>query len=1186
VPNRLAHESSPYLRQHQDNPVDWFPWGEEALTRAKAEDKPILLSVGYSACHWCHVMEHESFSDAQTAAEMNASFVNIKVDREERPDIDDLYMRAVQAFTGGRGGWPMTVFLTPSGEPFFGGTYFPPLPRHGMPSFRQVLAHAADVYQQVKAGETDIHDRVVSAMQDDGDLGAGDATRSDWIERLFVAAEQSFDRADGGFGGAPKFPPHGTLAVLLADHAVRGRSRSLRMATDTLRAMARGGMYDHLGGGFARYSVDGQWRVPHFEKMLYDNAQLVPLYVDAHVATGEAFYARIARETLAYLTRDLMDPDGAFFAAEDADSEGEEGLFYVFTQADLFEILGDEASVRACDLLQVTAGGTFEHGASVLRLDEPLEELEAADRAFLVDTVFPALLAARDQRVRPHRDDKVVIGWNGLAIRAFAHAGRALDDPSLVDVARRCADHLLQHAIVDGRLHRILARGEDSSVRAKVPAFLDDHANLMNGLLALWEATWERRWLDAAQRLARAALDLFDSHDEPALDYVGRDAEALVARSKNLVAGAEPSGNGAMALALTRLSAITGEPSWGERADRILSVYAPLLDRAPRALGEEVLAGHWRRHGGLEIGVVGAPGPERDALLDVLRGQLLPFAVTSVHAPDADPPVAWMADRPVLDGPTAYVCQGFTCQLPVTDPAELSAQLRDVRAPVRNPLRSPHVVRAPEWSVDPADWRNIDRPVSLQELRGHVVVLDFWTFCCINCMHVLPELAALEEYFDGKPVVVLGVHSAKFDHEKVPAAVDDAIARHRIRHPVLLDPTHALWQQYAVRAWPTVVVIDPEGRVAWQKSGEVDRETLIAAVEDVLEDAGDRGALTDAPVEVLAAPTTTTTTGLRYPGKLLVHPGARAQYEGEPIFKPGSRLFIADTGHHRILECRLALGDDGWPTASVLRTFGSGAPGMDDGCLEVATFRDPQGMAILDGEVYVADTGNHALRAIDLETEKVRTIAGTGRLGRGELQPSAPSAMPLRSPWDLEATDGVVFIAMAGSHQIWIYLTEQDRLGPFLGSGREAHIDGAPGEAALAQPSGMQLWGNVLFFADSETSSIRAFDFEKKQVGTVLGRGLFDFGDQDGPPTQALLQHPLGVSVTRGHIYVADTYNGKVKQVLLPGAHTETLAEGLSEPGGLDVAGDFLLVADTGADRIVAVRRKDGEVREVEIEGV
>jgi len=1188
VPNRLAHESSPYLRQHQDNPVDWYTWGPEALERARAQDKPILLSVGYSACHWCHVMEHESFSDPHTAAEMNAGFVNIKVDREERPDIDDLYMRAVQAFTGGHGGWPMTVFLTPRGEPFFGGTYFPPVPRHGMPSFRQVLAHAQDVYAQVKAGETDIADRVVAAMRDEGDFGAAQTGRSDWLERLVRAAEDSFDRADAGFGGAPKFPPHGTLAVLLAHHAVSGRSRSLRLVTETLRAMARGGLYDHLGGGFARYSVDGQWRIPHFEKMLYDNAQLVPLYVDAHVATGEAVYARIARETLAYLQRDLMHDSGAFYSAEDADSEGEEGRFYVFTPAQLEQILGAQDGGRAADLLQVTAGGSFEHGTSVLRLQDPLEELPEADRDFLVERVLPALREARDQRVRPHRDDKIVTSWNGLAIRAFAHAGRALAAPELVQAAARCARVLLDHALVDGRLHRVLARTEQG-LTAKVPAFLDDHANLLNGLLALWEATWDPAWLDAARDLATAALELFDAHDEPALDYVGHDAEALVARSKKLIAGAEPSGNGAMALALTRLSAVTGDAAWGERADRILSTYAPLLDRAPRALGEEALAGHWRHHGGLEIGVIGEPGPERSALLDVLRARLLPFAVTSVHAPDQDPPVSWMAERPALDGaPTAYVCQGFSCRLPVTRAADLTAQLDEVgrsastqaSPPAR---RSPHVVRAPAWSTEPADWCNTDRPLSLQDLRGHVVVLDFWTFCCINCMHVLPELEAVEAHFEGRPVVVLGVHSAKFDHEKLPQAVQAAIVRHGIRHPVLLDPTHDLWKQYAVRSWPTLVVIDPEGRVAWQKGGEVDRETLISTVEDLLEDSADRGTLTDAPV-AWRQPRPTTDTALRHPGKVLVHPGPRAQAEGEVVFGPGSRLFIADTGHHRILECQLTRDPQGWPAATVVRTFGTGQPALVDGSPDVASFREPQGMALLDGEVIVADTGNHALRAIDLETERVRTLAGTGRLGRGAMDPDAPQQTPLRSPWDVEATDGVVFIAMAGTHQIWIWLPEQDRVGPFLGSGREAHIDGAPAEAALAQPSGMQLSGNVLFFADSETSSIRAFEFERKQVGTLLGRGLFDFGDVDGPPSQALLQHPLGVSVTQGMVYVADTYNGKIKQVPLPQAQVSTLAEGLSEPGGLDVAGEYLLVADTNNHRIVAVHRDSGEVRELPIQ--
>lgn len=1180
VANRLAKSLSPYLRQHEHNPVDWYPWGSEALEEAKAANRPILLSIGYSACHWCHVMEHETFSDPNVASEMNDRFINIKVDREERPDLDDLYMKAVQAFTGGRGGWPMTVFLTPDGVPFFGGTYFPAVGRHGMPSFRQILDHASSTFDDISQGTSDIHVQVLEALRSDTEADGGEAHRNDWLDRVVKAAEDVFDRADGGFGGAPKFPPHATISVLLAHYSVTGRSRSLRMATETLSAMARGGMYDHLGGGFSRYSVDGHWRIPHFEKMLYDNAQLVPLYIDAFVATKDPFYARIAEETLRYLDLELSAPNGGFYAAEDADSEGEEGAFYVWTPAELIEALGPSDGPRAAQLLQVTPTGTFENGTSVLRLEQPLESLSEADARWLSDVVIPTLRARREHRTRPPMDTKIVTSWNGLAVRAFAHAGRALNRSDYVERAARCAEYLLTRVMVNGRLHRV-----SSEEHVEVPAFLDDYANVLNGVLALWEATWHSTWLDHAESLAEDILRLFDNDVDAALDFTGQDAEALIHRSKHLVTSAEPAGNAAAALAFTRLSATTGDRRWADRADKILTVYSAILDRSPRVLGEAALAGHWRSAGGQEIGIIGSPGLARDQLTDELRTRVLPFATTCIATPSGPTGVSWMDGR-VADGgkATAYLCQEFSCAAPVTSAKLLGQQLDALRLPAAQPRDRMPSTRAPALPIAPERWLNTPIPIDLESRRGSVVILDFWTFCCVNCLHVLPELAAVEDHFEDQPVTVIGVHSAKFDREREASAVQGAIRRHRVRHPVVLDPDHELWSQYAVRAWPTIVIIDPSGRICWQKSGEVGRETLIEVVEDILEDARDQGALSAPeplpPIVPDAAPGL-----LSSPGKLLTHAGANPQSASPDPFGLGNRLFISNTGRHQILECALRLDDDGWPQAELLRTFGTGDPQLVDGCQDLACFRDPQGMALVDGELYVADTGNHCIRAIDLENERVRTIAGTGRLGGGDLDAAEPLRCALRSPWDLAVAEGIVFIAMAGTHQIWVYTTESGRLGPFLGSGREAHIDGDPRSAALAQPSGVTISGNNLFIADSETSSVRAFDFTTNQLGTILGRGLFDFGDVDGPTDQALMQHPLGLAATTGHLFVADTYNGKVKRIRFDGGQVETIAAGFHEPADVATAGDFLLVADTEAHRVAAVHLESGEVRPLPILG-
>ena len=1169
--NRLAFETSPYLLQHAHNPVDWYPWGPEALGRAAAEDKPILLSVGYSACHWCHVMERESFEQDEIAALMNQDFVCIKVDREERPDIDEIYMGAVQAFTGGHGGWPMTVFITPDGQPFFGGTYFPPKRSRGMPGFDEVLGHAARLWREERQQIGTVTAELLDHLSRKGRLPApaGDP-ETDWLAVVAEEMAKDFDSKNAGFGKAPKFPPHGTLAALLAHHARSGDARTLRILTRTLDAMAKGGMYDLAGGGFARYSVDAEWRIPHFEKMLYDNAQLVPVYLDAWRATGKPLYRRVVEDTLDYLLREMCWPEGGFCAAQDADSEGVEGRYYCWTPAELRAVLGLQQGLRAAVLLEVTEEGTFEHGSSVLRLEEPLETLPAEDQE-LLRLALPTLYTARQQRVPPARDDKVITAWNALAISAFARASATFGRLDYVAAARRAADFLLQELVVDGRLQRTWKGG-----RAHLLAYADDHALLILALLDLWEADFDPRWLAEANRLADQTVALFWDEEGSGLFYTGTDAEALITRSKHMLGGAEPSANGAAALAFARLGLLCGRDDLALKADRILAAYRPLLDRAPRALGLETLAAAWRQGPTRELAVVASHAdPVGDALIACARAPYLPFLVLARVPPFTETPplLPWLEGRGAVEASTAWLCEGHSCQAPTSDPEALAAALQPGPSPRRRVIGRDRAAALP---ADPASWRNSETPLSLADLRGQVVLLDFFTYCCINCLHVLPELAALEARFAGRPVAVIGVHSAKFTTEKVGDQVERALSRHGIRHPVALDPTHKLWEEYAISGWPTVVALD-------MMCDEFIHQCL-------LEEAGAEAVAGSGQL----APTPGPTGRLRHPGKVAVWPDPPAQERGADPFGPEARLYIGDTSHHQVHELALSRDVDGWPTARLLRSFGSGSPGLQDGRGARIRLREPQGIARSGEGLWVADTGNHALRRIDLGTGEIRTMAGTGELGRGGgFDPVAPLRTALRSPWDLavapgaEATGDLIFIAMAGSHQIWVYVEGEDRLQPFAGSGKEDHTDGPAAEAALAQPSGIALHGRYAFIADSEVSSIRALDLQAHRVGTVVGAGLFDFGDIDGPGGQARLQHPLGISAAGRALYVADTYNHKIKRISLDDATVATLAGGaglLDEPGGLCRVGDFLVVADTNHHRLVVVHRHTGELRPLAID--
>ena len=625
--NRLADETSPYLLQHAENPVDWYPWGAEALSRSRGEDRPILLSIGYAACHWCHVMEHESFEDAEIAALMNEHFVNVKVDREERPDLDAVYMDAVVTLTG-HGGWPMTVFLTPEGEPFFGGTYFPPAPRHGLPSFRQVLEAVAQAYRERRAEVAQSARRLVAAVRDSGELAPSNEPLTDSV--LGEAAHnlgRIFDPGWGGFGGAPKFPPASTLEFLL-------RRGELGPVWKTLDAMAAGGMYDLVGGGFHRYSVDERWLVPHFEKMLYDNALLVPAYLHAWVVTGEERYRQVVEETCEYLLRDLSLPGGGFASSQDADTDGVEGLTYTWTP---------DEGVPA-ELLE-----PFEHGRSIVR-----GELDPALRS--------RLLEERSQRPQPARDDKAIAAWNGLALAALAETGRRLSSGELLQAAVRLGDFLLDElSTPDGRLFRTWRSG-----RASIPGYLEDYADVAHGLIELHVATGDLRWLEEANRLARLAVELFADETRGGFYMTAHDAEQLVARKKDLDDNPVPSGNSMLAHVLLRLSRIYGDDELERQAVGVLRLLHTAMSRMPSAFGWALCALDLYLSPPRELAIIGSPGDE------LARAALAPFEPNSVAAFGPSEEVPLLAGKVRVDGkPTLYLCERFACQEPVTDPAQI-----------------------------------------------------------------------------------------------------------------------------------------------------------------------------------------------------------------------------------------------------------------------------------------------------------------------------------------------------------------------------------------------------------------------------------------------------------------------------------------------------------------------------------
>jgi uncharacterized protein len=655
--NALAGETSPYLLQHRDNPVDWLPWGEEALRRARENDLPLLVSIGYSACHWCHVMERESFEDPQTAAQMNEHFVCVKVDREERPDIDALYMEAVQTMTG-HGGWPLNVFVTPEQVPFYGGTYFPPEPRHGMPSFRQVLAAVAEAWQTRNDEIRTTGQRMAERLRGGALLAPSDEPITEAaLEAAVAGLSASFDSVNGGWGRAPKFPAASVIEFLL-------RRGERKMSLYTLRAMASGGMYDQVGGGFARYSVDATWTVPHFEKMLYDNALLARAYLHGWQVSGDdAVLRRTAEETLDWALREMRAPEGGFYSALDADSEGVEGKFYVWTVDELRAVLGDDADA-AVAWFGATEEGNFE-GANVLESRGPEPPPEVRER------VRARLLAARAERVRPGLDDKRLAAWNALMIAALAEAGAVLQRADYIDAARDAAAFVLDRMRTpEGRLLRTFNAGE-----ARLPAYLEDHAFLLEALLTLYEATFEERWFVAARDLADTIVARFADPENGGFFSTSDDHEALVARRKDLDDAPIPSGGSAAAFGLLRLAALTGEADYERHAAGQLRLLSEIAPQHPTAFGHMLQAIDFFLARVREVALVGdAEGVA--ALAAVVRETFRPHLVLAGGPPEGGSAVPLMEGRAPVDGrAAAYVCERFACQRPVTGADELRSLL-------------------------------------------------------------------------------------------------------------------------------------------------------------------------------------------------------------------------------------------------------------------------------------------------------------------------------------------------------------------------------------------------------------------------------------------------------------------------------------------------------------------------------
>lgn len=679
--NRLIYETSPYLQHHAHNPVDWYPWGEEAFERARTENKPLHLSIGYSACHWCHVLASESFENEAIAKLLNDNFINIKVDREERPDLDTIYMNAVMMMHG-HGGWPMTVFLTPDGVPFYGGTYYPPTDRGGMPGFPRILISIAEAYRD-KRGEI-----AESAQSILGELKRMETVKSAEGELSHEIADHAannllrmLDPVHGGFGRAPKFPPVMTLSFLLRQHARTKDQAALEAVELTLQKMAKGGMYDQLGGGFHRYSVDERWLVPHFEKMLYDNALLARVYLDAFLVTGNEFYKRITTETLDYIRREMLDASGGFYSSQDADSEGEEGKFFVWSPKEIEALLGEQDAKLFCRYFDVTEYGNFEDH-NILHVEVEAENIARLMRVSVdeLNSIIARgkqiLFDAREKRIKPFRDEKTLTAWNGLVLRSFAEAARVLDRNDYLEVATKNADFLLRELKSNGRLLRTHKDGE-----SKLNAYLEDYAYLADGLLALYEATFDLRWFEESRSLVETMIEQFADDEEGGFFFTSADHEKLIARTKDWYDNATPGGNSVAAGVLLKFALLTGEDGYRQRAEQILKLLKSAMMRSPSAFGHLLCALDTLLASPFEIAIVGsAEAAETQAMIAEVFSRYLPNKVVALAATDdtkAAQTIKLLENRKPVEGkPTAYVCRNFYCQSPVTDAQKLAEQLR------------------------------------------------------------------------------------------------------------------------------------------------------------------------------------------------------------------------------------------------------------------------------------------------------------------------------------------------------------------------------------------------------------------------------------------------------------------------------------------------------------------------------
>jgi len=683
--NHLIHEKSPYLLQHADNPVDWYPWGQEAFQKAKQEDKPIFLSIGYATCHWCHVMAHESFEDEEVASILNDSFVSIKVDREERPDIDQIYMSVCQALTG-QGGWPLTVFMTSEGKPFFAGTYFPKSGRMGMPGFAELLARVSRIWSSERERILQDSEKIHKAIQKEASLGAAGPSLDEGILRKAHGQFlKTFDPAWGGFGRAPKFPTPHQLTFLLRWHQRSQDPQAASMVEKTLEAMRNGGIFDQIGFGFHRYSVDEKWLVPHFEKMLYDQAMLAMAYTEGYKALGKAQYAKVAREIFTYVLRDMTSPEGGFYSAEDADSEGQEGLFYVWTPQPIQKHLGDTLGGLFCRFYGISPEGNFEEGRSIPHISETLQSFADRERMNLgqlegaLEEARKKLFQVREKRIHPLKDDKIITSWNGLMIAALAKGYQAIGDDTYAQAARKAADFILQQMrTAHGRLQRRFRHGN-----VAYPGFLDDYAYLIWGLIELYEAIFEVHYLEEALHLNQIMIELFWEEEKGGFYFSGKDNEPLIARPRDLHDGAVPSGNSVAALNLLRLSRMTGKVDLERKADELLRGFSGPVAEYPMAYTQFLIAVNFMLGPSQEIVIAGDPGLEESReMIAFVQQSFLPNKVLLLK-PEGEggrrlstlsPFVEAM--QPLNKRPTAYLCENYACKAPLTDLAALKAALK------------------------------------------------------------------------------------------------------------------------------------------------------------------------------------------------------------------------------------------------------------------------------------------------------------------------------------------------------------------------------------------------------------------------------------------------------------------------------------------------------------------------------